>query len=83
MFYNPAFNDVVINKGDFGRMIEMQVQVDGEYLYNLRADGLIVCPPDRLHRLFPLRQRLHPPPWLQLLPHAARKLHWSETPKKH
>ncbi len=45
VFYNPAFNDVVINKGDLGRMIEMQVQVDGEYLYNLRADGLIVCTP--------------------------------------
>jgi NAD+ kinase len=36
---------VVLNKGDLGRMIEFQVRVDGEYLYNLRSDGLIVCTP--------------------------------------
>lgn len=45
LFSNTALNDVVLNKGDLGRMIEFQVRVDGEYLYNLRSDGLIVCTP--------------------------------------
>ncbi|HTY04186.1 MAG TPA: NAD kinase [Rhodocyclaceae bacterium] len=42
---SPAFNEVVVNKGDLGRMIEMKVEVDGEFLYLLRADGLIVATP--------------------------------------
>lgn len=42
---NLALNDVVVNKGDQGRMIEMQVAVDGEFLYVLRADGMIVATP--------------------------------------
>lgn len=45
VFHSLAFNDVVINKGDLGRMIEFQVEVDGENLYVLRADGLIVATP--------------------------------------
>jgi NAD+ kinase len=45
VFENPAFNEVVVNKGDLGRMIEMKVEVDGEFLYMLRADGIIVCTP--------------------------------------
>jgi NAD+ kinase len=45
VFLNAALNDVVLNKGDMGRMIEFQVRVDGEYLYNLRSDGMIVCTP--------------------------------------
>ena len=40
-----ALNDVVVNKGDIGRMIEMKVEVDGEFLYVLRADGMIVATP--------------------------------------
>jgi NAD+ kinase len=40
-----AFNDVVVNKGDVGRMIELEVKVDGEFLYVLRADGMIVATP--------------------------------------
>lgn len=42
---NQAFNEVVVNKGDLGRMIEMKVEVDGAFLYMLRADGLIVATP--------------------------------------
>jgi NAD+ kinase len=42
---SQAFNEVVVNKGDLGRMIEMKVEVDGEFLYHLRADGLIVSTP--------------------------------------
>jgi NAD+ kinase len=37
--------DVVISKGDMGRMIELEVKVDGGFLYVLRADGMIVATP--------------------------------------
>jgi NAD+ kinase len=40
-----AFNEVVVNKGDLGRMIEVNVEVDGEFVYVLRADGMIVATP--------------------------------------
>ena len=40
-----ALNEVVVNKGDLGRMIEMKVEVDGEFVYLLRADGMIVATP--------------------------------------
>ncbi len=45
VFRTLALNDVVVNKGDIGRMIEMKVEVDGEFLYVLRADGMIVATP--------------------------------------
>ncbi|HEX8988049.1 MAG TPA: NAD kinase [Rhodocyclaceae bacterium] len=45
MFQTLALNDVVLNKGEVGRMIEMKVEVDGEFLYVLRADGMIVATP--------------------------------------
>ncbi len=45
IFRNLAFNEVVANKGDLGRMIEMKVEVDGQFLYVLRADGIIVSTP--------------------------------------
>ncbi|MBI5922740.1 MAG: NAD kinase [Betaproteobacteria bacterium] len=40
-----ALNDVVVNKGEIGRMIEMEVKVDGEFIYVLRADGMIIATP--------------------------------------
>lgn len=40
-----ALNDVVVNKGEVGRMIEMEVKVDGEFIYVLRADGMIIATP--------------------------------------
>jgi len=40
-----ALNDVVVNKGEIGRMIEMEVKVNGEFIYVLRADGMIVATP--------------------------------------
>ncbi|MFO0483757.1 MAG: NAD(+)/NADH kinase, partial [bacterium] len=40
-----AFNDVVISKGERGGMIEFDVFVDGQYVTNLRADGLIIASP--------------------------------------
>ena len=45
MFQVLAFNDVVVNRGELGRMIEIEVKVDGEFLYVLRADGMIVATP--------------------------------------
>lgn len=45
VFQTLALNDVVVNKGDLGRMIEMEVRVNGEFLYVLRADGMIVATP--------------------------------------
>lgn len=45
LFHTQALNDVVLNKGELGRMIEMKVEVDGEFLYVLRADGMIVATP--------------------------------------
>ena len=40
-----ALNDAVVNKGAVGRLIEIVVDIDGEFLYDLRADGLIVATP--------------------------------------
>ena len=45
VLHTLALNDVVVNKGDTGRMIEMEVRVDGEFVYLLRADGIIVATP--------------------------------------
>jgi NAD+ kinase len=45
VFHSRAFNDVAISKGDLGRMIELEVKVDGGFLYVLRADGMIVATP--------------------------------------
>ncbi len=42
---NMALNDVVIDKGAIGRMIEFELFIDGEFIYNLRSDGLIVSTP--------------------------------------
>ena len=45
VLHTLALNDVVVNKGDIGRMIELAVTVDGEFIYVLRADGIIVATP--------------------------------------
>lgn len=42
---NMALNDVVIDKGPIGRMIEFELFIDGEFIYNLRSDGVIVSTP--------------------------------------
>ncbi|MDT8388396.1 MAG: NAD(+) kinase [Thiogranum sp.] len=42
---NDALNDVVIHKWDIARMVELEVCIDGRFLYALRADGLIVSTP--------------------------------------
>ena len=42
---NLALNDIVVDKGAIGRMIEFELFIDGEFIYNLRSDGLIVSTP--------------------------------------
>jgi NAD+ kinase len=44
-FATLALNDAVVNKGSVGRLIEFVVNIDGEFVYDLRADGLIVTSP--------------------------------------
>src|SRR5688572_6162211 len=40
-----ALNDVVVSKGPKGSMLELEVRIDGQFIYNQRADGLIVATP--------------------------------------
>ena len=40
-----ALNDVVMNRGAFGGMIDCAVAIDGRFAYSMRADGLIVATP--------------------------------------
>ena len=40
-----AMNDVVVSRGGTGSMIEFAVNVDGEFIYSLRADGIIAATP--------------------------------------
>lgn len=40
-----AFNDVVIHQSNMARMLELDVWIDGNYLTNYRADGLIISTP--------------------------------------
>lgn len=45
IFSGLAFNEVVVHRSNISSMIEFEVRIDGEYLYNQRADGLIVSTP--------------------------------------
>ena len=40
-----AINDVVVNRGSAPSMIELRVEVDGRFVANQRADGLIIASP--------------------------------------
>jgi NAD+ kinase len=40
-----ALNDIVISRGIVGGMVELRVEVDGTFMYDLRADGLIISTP--------------------------------------
>jgi NAD+ kinase len=41
----PALNEVVVNRGGLGSMIECAVEIDGRFVYATRADGVIVATP--------------------------------------
>ncbi len=45
VFNALSLNEVVVHRGNISSMIEFEVRIDGEYLYNQRADGLIVATP--------------------------------------
>jgi NAD+ kinase len=40
-----ALNDVVINRGSLGTMIDCGVDIDGRAMFTMRADGMIVATP--------------------------------------
>lgn len=40
-----ALNEAVLTKGSQARLIEFKLSIDGEYVYRLRADGVIVATP--------------------------------------
>lgn len=40
-----AMNDVVVNRGGTSGMMELRVEVDGHFVANQRADGLIIASP--------------------------------------
>jgi NAD+ kinase len=45
IFSGLAFNDVVVSRGAGSGMVELRVEVDGNFMYNQRSDGLIVATP--------------------------------------
>ncbi|MBD3892590.1 NAD kinase [Hydrogenophaga sp.] len=45
VFQATALNDVVVNRGGAAHMIELRVEVDGHFVANQRADGLIIASP--------------------------------------
>src|SRR6185436_13225664 len=45
IFSNLAFNDVVVNRGGLGGMIDLAVAIGDSYVCDLRADGVIIATP--------------------------------------
>ena len=45
MYGALALNDVVLNRAGRGGIIELRVELDGIFMYSLRADGLIIATP--------------------------------------
>jgi len=45
VFNASAMNDVVVNRGATAGMVELRVEVDGRFVANQRADGLIIASP--------------------------------------
>ncbi len=42
---STALNDVVLHSGSMAKMIEVELWIDDEYVYNQRSDGVIVASP--------------------------------------
>ncbi len=45
IFEGLSLNDVVVSRGATAGMVELRVTIDGDFVANLRADGLIVASP--------------------------------------
>ena len=45
IFEGLSLNDVVVSRGASASMVELRVDVDGDFVANMRADGLIVATP--------------------------------------
>lgn len=72
-----AMNDVVVNRGATTGMVELRVEVDGHFVANQRADGLIVASPtgSTAYALSAGGPLLHPSnPGLVLVPIAPHTL---------
>jgi NAD+ kinase len=77
VFKAQAMNDVVVNRGATSGMVELRVEVDGHFVANQRADGLIVATPtgSTAYALSAGGPLLHPdnPAWV-LVPIAPHTL---------
>ncbi|MGD9774190.1 NAD kinase [Diaphorobacter sp.] len=77
VFETVALNDVVVNRGSTAGMVELRVEVDGVFVSNQRADGLIVASPtgSTAYSLSAGGPMLHPslPGWV-LVPIAPHTL---------
>jgi NAD+ kinase len=72
-----ALNEAVVGKGSQGRLIEFDLSLDGEFVYSLRADGVIVATPtgSTAYALSAQGPILHPAvPALALVPLAPHTL---------
>jgi NAD+ kinase len=72
-----ALNEAVVGKGAQGRLIEFELSLDGEFVYSLRADGMIVATPtgSTAYALSAQGPILHPSvPALALVPLAPHTL---------
>ena len=45
IFEGFALNDVIVSRGATAGMVELKIEIDGDFVANLRADGLIVGSP--------------------------------------
>ncbi len=45
LYDEAAFNDVAVSKGTDGALMEIEVRIDGLFVYRLRSDGLIIASP--------------------------------------
>ena len=45
VYQTLAVNDVVVNRGELGRMIEFDVSIDDDFVYTQRSDGMIITTP--------------------------------------
>ena len=45
IFESIALNDVIVSRGATAGMVELRIEIDGEFVAQLRADGLIVTSP--------------------------------------